>query len=107
MSAIAFPVPDAGILARRESIIAGLARLVPPQALITSDDERRPYETDALTAYRRMTQLAKGFADKGTTTPVVHTAELLDWATGGPLPEKLARAGIEDRRLRVQALAAE
>ena len=28
-------------------------------------------------------------------TPVVHTVELLDWATGGPLPEKLAgRRGI-------------
>lgn len=54
-----------------------------------------------------MTQLAKGLADKGATTPVVHTAELLDWATGGPLPEKLARAGIEDRPVRVQALAAE
>ena len=53
-----------------------------------------------------MTQLAKGFADKGATTPVVHTAELLDWATGGPLPEKLARAGIEDRPLREKALAA-
>ncbi len=24
-------------------------------------------------------------------TPVVHTVELLDWATGGPMPEKLAR----------------
>lgn len=43
-----------------------------------------------------MTQLAKGFADKGAATPVVHTAELLDWTTGGPLPEKLARAGIKD-----------
>lgn len=53
-----------------------------------------------------MTQLAKGFADKGAKTPVVHTAELLDWATGGPLPEKLARAGIEDRPLRVATLAA-
>jgi glycolate oxidase iron-sulfur subunit len=26
----------------------------------------------------------------GTATPVVHTVELLDWATGGPMPEKLA-----------------
>ena len=26
----------------------------------------------------------------GTTVPVVHTAELLDWATGGPRPDKLA-----------------
>ena len=54
-----------------------------------------------------MTQLAKGFADKGATTPVVHTAELLDWATGGPLPDKLAKAGIADRPLREQSLAAE
>jgi glycolate oxidase len=54
MGAIAFPAPDAGILARREAIIAGLAALVAPEALITSEDERRPYETDALTAYRRM-----------------------------------------------------
>jgi glycolate oxidase iron-sulfur subunit len=54
-----------------------------------------------------MTQLAKGFADKGARTPVVHTAELLDWATGGPLPEKLARAGIADRPLREAAIAAE
>ena len=54
MSAIAFPAPDADILARREQILADLARLVAPEALITSEDERRPYETDALTAYRRM-----------------------------------------------------
>jgi glycolate oxidase iron-sulfur subunit len=53
-----------------------------------------------------MTQLAKGFADKGATTPVVHTAELLDWATGGPLPEKLARAGIADVPLREVGLIA-
>jgi glycolate oxidase iron-sulfur subunit len=26
----------------------------------------------------------------GTTTPVVHTVELIDWATGGPLPEQLS-----------------
>ncbi|HVH01744.1 MAG TPA: glycolate oxidase subunit GlcF [Amaricoccus sp.] len=26
----------------------------------------------------------------GTAVPVVHTAELLDWATGGPRPDKLA-----------------
>jgi glycolate oxidase iron-sulfur subunit len=32
-----------------------------------------------------ITQLAAG-----TATPVVHTVELLDWATGGPMPELLA-----------------
>jgi glycolate oxidase len=54
MTGIAFPQPDSRILARREAIIAGLARLVAPEALITSEDERRPYETDAFTAYRRL-----------------------------------------------------
>jgi glycolate oxidase iron-sulfur subunit len=29
----------------------------------------------------------------GTATPVVHTVELLDWATGGPQPAALARIG--------------
>ncbi|MCP8939155.1 FAD-binding protein [Alsobacter sp. SYSU M60028] len=54
MSGIAFPAPDADILARRDAIVAGLAELLPPEALIVSEDERRAFETDALTAYRRM-----------------------------------------------------
>lgn len=53
-----------------------------------------------------MTQIAKGLADRGATTPVVHTAELLDWATGGPLPEKLARAGISDAPLKAPVVIA-
>ena len=51
---IAFPEPDAAILARRDEIVAGLAGLVAPEALVTSTDERRAFETDGLTAYRRM-----------------------------------------------------
>ncbi|MCC2096757.1 MAG: FAD-binding protein [Hyphomicrobiales bacterium] len=54
MVAIAFPEPDRSILARRDEIVAGLAGLVPPQCLVTSEDERRVFETDALTAYRKM-----------------------------------------------------
>ncbi len=54
MSAIAFPLPDAGILARRETIIAGLSALVAPESLITSEAGRRAFETDALAAYRRV-----------------------------------------------------
>jgi glycolate oxidase iron-sulfur subunit len=27
----------------------------------------------------------------GTTIPVVHTVELIDWATGGPMPDALER----------------
>jgi len=54
MSAIAFPPPDPAIMARREAIVAGLAALVPASSLITSLDERRAFETDALTAYRKL-----------------------------------------------------
>jgi glycolate oxidase iron-sulfur subunit len=36
-----------------------------------------------------MTQLKPG-----TTTPVVHTVELLDWATGGPRPPALANVAM-------------
>ena len=51
---IAFPKPDAGVLARRDEILADLAQLVAPEALVVSEDERRAFETDALTAYRKM-----------------------------------------------------
>ncbi len=54
MSLIPFPDPDPAIMARREDIIAGLAAILPADCLVTSEDERRAFETDALTAYRRM-----------------------------------------------------
>jgi glycolate oxidase len=54
MSAIQFPAPDASIVSRRTEIIAALGRLVAGESLVTSEDELRAFETDALTAYRRM-----------------------------------------------------
>ncbi len=54
MSAIAFPVPNADLLARRGEIVAGLAALLPPECVIDALDERRAYETDAFTAYKRI-----------------------------------------------------
>ena len=54
MHAIPFPTPDAGILARRDDIVAGLGAILPDECLVTAEDERRAFETDALTAYRRL-----------------------------------------------------
>lgn len=54
MGNIAFPEPDQSIISRRDAIIDGLAGLVSPECLVTSEDDMRPFETDALTAYRRM-----------------------------------------------------
>lgn len=54
MSQIALPKPDPRVLAKRDHIIAGLQAILPGEAVITQEDERRPYETDALTAYRQI-----------------------------------------------------
>ena len=54
MSHVALPEPDAAIVARRDTIVEDLRRLIGPAAVIGDEDGRRAYETDALTAYRRM-----------------------------------------------------
>lgn len=43
-----------------------------------------------------ITQIAKGLEAADRPLPVVHTVELLDWATGGPIPEVLAQKGFSD-----------
>ncbi|MEE8505578.1 MAG: heterodisulfide reductase-related iron-sulfur binding cluster, partial [Kiloniellales bacterium] len=39
----------------------------------------------------------------GTDTPVVHTVELLDWATGGPLPKALEGRSLDPARAAAKA----
>ena len=47
------PQPDAAVIARRSTIAGDLRRLcAASDAVIESEDERRAYETDGLTAYR-------------------------------------------------------
>ncbi|MGI9385998.1 MAG: FAD-linked oxidase C-terminal domain-containing protein [Methyloligellaceae bacterium] len=54
MSALEVIEADPVIIARRKEIIADLAKLVPPENLIDDEDGRRAFDTDALTAYRRL-----------------------------------------------------
>jgi glycolate oxidase len=54
MSGVILPEPDRAIIARRETIVAELRRLVGAAAVIGDEVGRRAYETDALTAYRRL-----------------------------------------------------
>ena len=54
MSHIQLPEPDAGIIARRDHIVRDLERLLGPGVVISDEDGRRAFETDALTAYRAM-----------------------------------------------------
>ena len=54
MSRVVLPEPDRAIIARRDSIVAELRRLLGGEAVIADEVGRRTYETDALTAYRRL-----------------------------------------------------
>ena len=46
--------PKAGVLQRRDAIIAGLRRLLPADAVISEPLRLKPYETDGLPAFRQV-----------------------------------------------------
>jgi glycolate oxidase len=52
MSHISLPSPDLSILQRRNDILKQLKKVAPEATLITDQEGRRTFETDALTAYR-------------------------------------------------------
>src|SRR5437899_10230095 len=47
------PTPDAAVIERRADVVEALRRIVPGEAVIVSEAERRAYESDGLTAYRQ------------------------------------------------------
>ena len=47
------PTPNAAVIARRAEILAGLRRILPPEAVVSDAESLRVYECDALTAYRQ------------------------------------------------------
>lgn len=54
MTHIAMPKPDSGIVSQRAAIVSELVHLLGSDRVISDDDGRRAYETDALTAYKCM-----------------------------------------------------
>jgi len=48
------PEPDAGVIARRDDIIAALGRILPEDNLIVDESELRAYDCDGITAYRQL-----------------------------------------------------
>ncbi len=48
------PEPDRGAIERRAEIAAALRRILPAESVIDSEDARRAYESDGLTAYRQL-----------------------------------------------------
>ncbi len=51
---IAQPEPKQDVLAKRDSIVAGLRALVPASGVIAEPIRLKPYETDGLSAYRQV-----------------------------------------------------
>ncbi|HEX2841664.1 FAD-linked oxidase C-terminal domain-containing protein [Hyphomicrobium sp.] len=54
MSLIELPLPDPAIVGRRDAIVRDLIAIAGADIVISDEDGRRAFETDALTAYRRM-----------------------------------------------------
>lgn len=54
MSPIALPEPDVGVISRREAIAAEIGALGTDALIITQQEGLRAFETDALTAYKRL-----------------------------------------------------
>jgi glycolate oxidase len=54
MASIKLPPPDPAIVGRRDEIVRDLIAICGADAVIADEDGRRAFETDALTAYRRM-----------------------------------------------------
>ena len=50
---IAMPPPDAGVIGRRDTIVAGLKAIVPGEGVAAAAEGLRAYESDGLTAYRQ------------------------------------------------------
>src|SRR6202049_1004414 len=51
---VTMPAPDAGLVSRRDEIVAPLPAIVPGEGVIATEHEMRPYESDGLTAYRQL-----------------------------------------------------
>ncbi len=51
---VLMPLFDDAVLARRAEIVAALQGIVPGEGVIASEEAMRPYESDALTAYRQL-----------------------------------------------------
>ncbi len=54
MTSLAILEPDSEVIGRRDELIRGLRELVPAGCVVSDEDGRRAFETDALTAYKQM-----------------------------------------------------
>ena len=79
------PRPD--VLARRETIVAGLRRLLPPDAVIDEAHLLKPYETDAMSCHRQVplaVALPATTAERSPRSCASCTARACAWCLAAP-----------------------
>ena len=54
MSSLQMPKVDSSILSSKDKIVSDMGSIINPKNVLSHPDELRPFETDGLTAYRKM-----------------------------------------------------
>ena len=54
MSSLQMPKVDSSIMSKRDTIISDVEKIVNPNNVLSHQDEIKPYETDALAAYKQV-----------------------------------------------------
>ena len=54
MSSLQMPKVDSSILSNKDKIVSDIGRIINPKNVLSHPDELRPFETDGLTAYRKV-----------------------------------------------------
>ena len=54
MTKLAMPKIDRKLISKKEEITANLKKIIKAENILDHEDQIRPFETDALTAYREM-----------------------------------------------------
>ena len=54
MSSLQMPKVDSSILSNKDKIVSDMGSIINPKNVLSHPDELRPFETDGLTAYRKM-----------------------------------------------------
>ena len=54
MTKLAMPKVDRKLLLKKEEVLASLKKIIKPENILDHEDQKRPFETDGLSAYKQI-----------------------------------------------------
>ncbi len=54
MSSLQMPKVENSLLLKKDKIVSDISKIIDPENVLSHEDEIKPYETDALSAYKQM-----------------------------------------------------